>query len=113
MRDWTLEEARAALPDVRARVERLRRAVTAAPRTNGQSSNGRGSNGTVTEILRELDELGIVVRDPARGLIDFPARTGDGRPYLLCWLAGEPQLEWWHWPEDGFPGRHPLSDPPE
>lgn len=113
VRDWTLDEARAALPEVRALVERLRVAVTSKPSTNGHRTNGHRPKGTATEILQELNALGIVVRDPARGLIDFPARTGDGRPYLLCWLAGEPELDWWHWTEDGFAGRRPLSEPPE
>ena len=46
------------------------------------------------------------------GLVDFPARLEDGREYLLCWVLGEPAVEWWHWPDTGFAGRRPLSDPP-
>ena len=41
-----------------------------------------------------------------------PARLADGRQYLLCWVLGEPAVEWWHWPDTGFAGRRPLSDPP-
>ena len=50
---------------------------------------------------------------PERGLIDFPAQSPSGREYLLCWLAGEDAIEWWHWPDAGFAGRTPLSQPPE
>ena len=63
-------------------------------------------------MLDELDEMGIIVRDPDRGLIDFPAQTADGRTYLLCWLDGEDAIEWWHWPDDGFAGRTPIDQRP-
>jgi hypothetical protein len=53
-----------------------------------------------------------VLRDLDTGLVDFPARLEDGREYLLCWVLGEPAVEWWHWPDTGFAGRRPLSDPP-
>ncbi|MGH9280009.1 MAG: DUF2203 family protein [Acidimicrobiales bacterium] len=42
------------------------------------------------------------------GLLDFHAQGGDGVVYYLCWKLGEPELAWWHRPEDGFPGRKPL-----
>jgi hypothetical protein len=53
-----------------------------------------------------------VVRDLERGLVDFPARSPSGRDYWLCWVVGEPEVAWWHWPEAGFAGRTPLGDPP-
>jgi hypothetical protein len=85
---------------------------------NGAATNGNGQHAAppggseLREILATLEGMGIIVRDPARGLIDFPALAADGRTYLLCWLDGEDAIEWWHWPEDGFPGRTPISDPP-
>jgi hypothetical protein len=128
VRDWTLEEATAELPRVRRTVQRIRELVANAREraahpggTNGAkpSSNGHGSKAR-TDLEQELralvDELtaeGIVVRDPARGLIDFPARSASGRQYLLCWLDGEDAIEWWHWPEAGFAGRTPLDEPPD
>ncbi len=66
----------------------------------------------VKEALGELEEQGIVLRDPDRGLIDFPAQHA-GREVLLCWQIGEDDLAWWHLPEDGFAGRRPLPLPPE
>jgi hypothetical protein len=66
----------------------------------------------VTEALAELEEEGIVLRDPERGLIDFTA-LHNGREVLLCWQLGEEDLTWWHFPEDGFAGRRPLPLPPE
>jgi hypothetical protein len=124
VRIWTLDEASAALPDVRDLVGRLRALVAAAreeagraggnggPSGNGHEPAGVGASGELRAALTELTDRGIVVRDPARGLIDFPARSPSGRDYLLCWLDGEAAIEWWHWPETGFPGRTPLSEPP-
>lgn len=66
----------------------------------------------VKEALEELEEQGIVLRDVDRGLIDFPA-LHTGREVLLCWQLGEDDLEWWHFPEDGFAGRRPLPLPPD
>lgn len=66
----------------------------------------------VKEALAELEEQGIVLRDPDRGLIDFTA-LHNGREVLLCWQLGEDELGWWHLPEDGFAGRRPLPLPPE
>ena len=78
-------------------------------------ANGQGAR-LDTEIARLVGELqtdGIIVRDPARGLIDFPALTPSGATYLLCWLDGEESIDWWHWPDAGFAGRTPLTTPPE
>lgn len=121
---WTLDEAIAALPEVRGTVERLREAITSArSRADHASSNG-GSSGNgqrpksqgtsaVSTILEELTGQGIIVRDPERGLIDFPAQAASGRTYFICWLAGEDTIDWWHWPDDGFAGRTPLTELPE
>jgi hypothetical protein len=121
-RRWTLEEATAALAWVAERMteakQRLDRARTETATTVAAvKSNGHGSLPAdltpVREILEELNAAGIVVRDIDRGLIDFPAVAPSGRTYLLCWLAGEATIEWWHWPEDGFAGRMPLDSPPQ
>jgi hypothetical protein len=66
----------------------------------------------VKEALAELEDQGIVLRDPDRGLIDFTA-LHNGREVLLCWQLGEEDLAWWHLPEDGFAGRRPLPLPPD
>ncbi len=120
-RFWTLDEANAALPRVARLVEEARqamaaareraKAVTAVARRNGHAPRGSEVR-DFQQVLGELAADGIVLRDPDRGLIDFPAIAPSGRAYWLCWLAGEPEVGWWHWPEDGFPGRTPLSEPP-
>jgi hypothetical protein len=125
MRHWTLEQALAALPEVRATVQRIRRLVsTAHERDQAVGSNGaavsgnghgpavRGDDRELHALIATLTERGIIVRDPARGLIDFPAESPGGDTYLLCWLDGEATIEWWHWPDAGFAGRTPLAEPP-
>jgi hypothetical protein len=80
--------------------------------TTGDISGGAEdvSSGDIQPVLDELERSGIVLRDPTRGLIDFPAMHL-GRVVQLCWLLGEDELEWWHFPDDGFAGRKPLPLP--
>jgi hypothetical protein len=119
--DWTVEEADAALPRITAVVERVRAAAAGArdhARATGAAETGNGHSRARPQALafaaavEELAGEGIVLRDADRGLIDFPAVAPDGRRYWLCWVVGEPSVAWWHWPEDGFAGRQPLSDRP-
>jgi hypothetical protein len=106
---WTVEEANAALPRVTALIGEARDGMVKVTRRNGHAKQGSRS---LDAVLDELAADGIVLRDVARGLIDFPAVAPSGRQYWLCWVAGEEAVTWWHWPEDGFPGRTPLSSPP-
>jgi hypothetical protein len=123
---WTFDEATAALPEVRTTVQRIRRLVAeaqeraqagagdgAAVSGNGHGPAVRGDARELRALIASLTDRGIIVRDPARGLIDFPARSPRGDTYPLCWLDGEDAIEWWHWPDTGFAGRTPLAEPPE
>jgi hypothetical protein len=122
---WTVEEANAALPRVRAAVERIRGLAAQArsgreragakARGNGHAPAGAELAPAGAELAAAVEELtreGILLRDLDSGLVDFPAVAPSGRPYWLCWLPDEPEVGWWHWPEDGFAGRTPLDDPP-
>jgi hypothetical protein len=127
---FTLDEAQEALETVRPLAEELvdlrrrltdleaRRAELLAP----VPGNGGGIdpaaatalNGTIDEHSRRLarcvgriHEFGALVKDLDQGLVDFPARSRHG-DVLLCWKVGEPEIAWWHGPEDGFAGRRPL-----
>jgi hypothetical protein len=119
--DWTVERANAALPWVGDTLIRIRALVAEARREREETAgllegNGHPAAPRGTDELRATVEAltgeGIVLRDLDTGLVDFPARLADGRQYLLCWVLGEPAVEWWHWPDTGFAGRRPLSDPP-
>ena len=60
-----------------------------------------------THLLNQVQARGIIVRDPHRGLIDFPA-VREGQEVYLCWLLGEPRIAFWHAMDTGFAGRQPL-----
>ena len=57
---------------------------------------------------RELEDLGIQLKDRRLGLVDFPSEIG-GRSVLLCWRLGEPEVQFWHEVDAGYAGRQPLS----
>ncbi len=61
----------------------------------------------VGSIVNEITAHGVQVKDPERGLLDFPSLV-DGQDALLCWHVGEERIGFWHGLEDGFAGRRPL-----
>ena len=136
MRYWTEAEARAELPRLRILVDVIARAASqsraAASNGHSVSANGTGAghpgrepepgDGAVRDddptidvesAVAELAEKGIVLRDTETGLVDFPAITGRGVVYLLCWKRDEDDLGWWHFAEEGFAGRRRLPVPPD
>ena len=96
-RTWTLAEANAELGRISEQVRAAMEAADAA---------------AVLDIARDLAAEGVLLRDHTSGLIDFAARAGSGRPYWLCWMWGEPEIDTWHWVEDGFAGRTPVDELP-
>jgi len=121
VRVWTVEAANAALPRVREVLERIRERVAAARQEREGAAERVEGNGHAPAVkagrglraaVEELTDQGIVLRDVDAGLVDFPARLADGREYLLCWVLGESEVAFWHWPDAGFAGRRPLTDPP-
>lgn len=55
----------------------------------------------------ELHKLGVELKDPSKGLLDFPAIM-DGREIYLCWHLGEDEVAYWHELDAGFAGRRSL-----
>ena len=122
-RHFTRDEADALLPRVEPLLRKLRDArdrLTDAEAhellANAAPANGGGEAGRqvgdafleVRDLLAEIQELGIVIRDIDRGLIDFPAIRDDEEVYL-CWQLDEPEVGFWHDLESGFGGRQPLD----
>ena len=129
-RYFTLDEATALLPTLRpileriimlrARLERTERDLVSLnwkARTNGHA-NHEGSFGegqeARTELMSEINaellkvqELGVELKDPALGLIDFPSVRGDKIVYL-CWRLGETEIGYWHDTDTGYASRQPL-----
>jgi hypothetical protein len=119
-REFTVEEANAALPAIREALVRIREArqvvLSGGERIRRNApTNGGGREGkeywealaTLRRDVEALNEQGIILRDPESGLIDFPS-TRDGRTVFLCWRLGEADVGHWHGPEGGFAGRQPL-----
>jgi len=123
---FTEAQARAYLPRLRGMLAVLRRSADLSARA-GSNGHARVPSSELPEqegetepvdigpreVLAELQEQGIVVRDPVRGLVDFPTRHRNGKVVHLCWQLGEEDIGWWHLPEDGFAGRRPLPIPPD
>lgn len=127
---FTLEKANALLPwlvetftgvmplrdELAARQEELL-VVLRDRRGNGASSKEREMRDlqrTVDRLtqqlqrtLREIAQRGIIVRDLARWLVDFPSFR-DGREVYLCWIRGEETIGYWHETNTGFNDRRPL-----
>jgi hypothetical protein len=112
LRGWVAERvhaARAALAQL-SQPEALA-ALEALDLTTGGAWPGREVARAMLDLQRSVGELGaadIVVRDVARGLVDFPA-VQDGAEVYLCWLVDEPDIGWWHDLDAGFAGRRPLG----
>jgi hypothetical protein len=119
-RTYTKDEADAMLPDLRARLERIRAnrqvLLAAAERIRGQvASDGGGHFGNdyweasraLKADVEALAQQNVLLRDPQTGLVDFPGLR-EGRPVFLCWQLGEDAVRHWHDVESGFLGRRPL-----
>jgi hypothetical protein len=119
---FSLDEANALLPTLRPLLERLQEAqrklgnrellqrLRSAAAGNGGGAAARDVMATGDEfgrITAEIEGLGVVVRDPASGLVDFPAER-EGAEVFLCWRVGEDSVGHWHDRDSGFMGRQPL-----
>jgi hypothetical protein len=128
---FTLAEAEALLPTVVPILEAIRDArleLRAAEAEIGQRlapvrGNGHHVDEGAVKRLRDqaaraaaalrrraadLEALGVELKDPDAGLIDFRAERG-GRVVYLCWRLGEPRIDWWHDLDAGFAGRQRLE----
>ena len=122
-RHFTLAEANALLPRLDPALRELREArdrltdedahaaLAGAAPGNGGGEQGRDVGEAfldVRRLLSGIQELGIVVRDVDRGLIDFPA-IREGHEVYLCWQLDEQAVGFWHDLESGYGGRRPIE----
>lgn len=96
-RFFSLEEANRTLPLVRRIVEDIS-AEYRSPERDADRLEG---------LVDELHELGCFFKGFGEGLVDWYSYH-EGRPVLLCWKAGEPEIVWWHDLEAGFVGRQRI-----
>jgi len=128
MQQFTVDQANRTLPLVRKIVEdvvaqhrRWRETILeldlVASTARGDEPRGRSEElereaqvlaREIDGYKRELEALGIQLKDPRLGLVDFPSEM-NGRQILLCWRLGEPEVQFWHEVDAGYPGRQPLS----
>ncbi len=117
---FSVEEANALLPylapalvELREKFEEaaeVRVLITKAAAGNGWSDKRDRWARTlarVTELIERLQGWEVELKDISTGLVDFPT-TMEGREAYLCWRLGEPEVAYWHFKEDGFPGRRRL-----
>ena len=67
----------------------------------------RASQDDLEVALVTLSAMGVRLKDPHQGLVDFLAYR-DGELVELCWKLGEPAIAYWHRLGEGYPGRRPL-----
>ncbi len=130
-RVYSVEEANAALPDVRRLVQRIVDVMPELPelheavrikelrfRRDGSGDIEReelaqavaalrSAEMTVAVAERDLAALDITIKDRSVGLIDFFGER-DGEMVELCWRLGEKRVANWHHIGEGYPGRKPL-----
>lgn len=133
MRLYTVAEARALLPEVVPVLETLQsairrlKALEAAVAADARGASGDGNLITTPwehgDAGKDLEEvLGAQVRrsaaalagwdielkDAERGLIDFH-HLRNGEDVYLCYMLGEPGIQFWHPIAAGFAGRAPIG----
>lgn len=65
-------------------------------------------HGELASEVEAVQELGAVVKDVEKGLVDFWHRHGT-QDVQLCWRHGESAIEWYHGADEGFAGRKPVA----
>ena len=86
-------------------------------RSNGQDSKEEDiakvqsdmdlSQGEADQLMNELTDKDIILRDIDQGLVDFLSLRNNVEVYL-CWCLGEENVDFWHDVNEGFSRRKPL-----
>jgi hypothetical protein len=128
LRTYTVEEANRELPRVRRIVAQIADLSKLLPELEDQARIAEyqskrpgaapdhrdrhqraidAAAGAEMELLKAvagLNSLGIQLKSPIEGLIDFPSYR-EGELVELCWRLGEDRVEHWHHIGEGFAGR--------
>ena len=131
LRTYTVDEANAELPRVRRIVEQIAQLSALRPeledqariaeyeaKKNGSSEAQKERHQQAREAaasaelewlkaVAALNGLGIQLKGPLEGLVDFPS-IRNGEQVELCWKLGEEKVEHWHRVGEGFAGRKKL-----
>ncbi len=131
LRTYTVDEANRELPRVRPIVAQIAELSALRPDLEEQlrmaeyTSQRAGANGASREreqqardavqgaeeellkAVLNLNSMGIQLKGPLEGLIDFPSYR-EGELVELCWKLGEERVEHWHRVGEGFGARKKL-----
>jgi hypothetical protein len=108
----TLQPVLDELVAVRADAAELAAAVrTGTPSQLGTLPDLKAYEARLDELMTTVQQTGVELKGWAPLLLDFPSEL-DGVPVLLCWLEGDPALEWYHRSDLGFAGRRRLTEQP-
>jgi hypothetical protein len=122
-RVFSRAEAGALLDGLRPLLERIRELSAqlgegAKARSLRALSGGNGGGDAAREVMAtgekmrraiaEVGALGVQLRDPQTGLVDFPAERS-GEAVFLCWRLGEDTVDWWHPRDTGLAGRSRID----
>lgn len=58
--------------------------------------------------IKELSDLGVELKDPEKGLVDFPSERL-GRAVWLCWRLGEDGVTHWHGIDETYYDRRVIE----
>jgi len=125
-RTYTLDEANALIPEVRAVLLQLaveQRRLDAAHAEMHRQLEGNGGPESVAAagrqeaevsdiregmrtLLQHLSDMGVELRDLEMGLVDFPGER-DGERVWLCWKLADPRVAFWHRTDEGYASRRP------
>lgn len=108
-----VSDIRDAHDDLQEPLERFRRLVESGREAGAEArSLRRDLDARFRRLNAFVDELGAVgvhFKGFDEGLVDWYS-IRDGRPVLLCWKHGEPEIAWWHDVNAGFAGRRPIEN---
>ena len=123
VKHYTLDEARALLPQIRRWLKRILQLRAELEKHDKRLQSlrepGRDLGGEpvhswvrtmadIKEVLLEFQRREIQLKDLDRGLLDFPAIIG-GKEAFLCWEQDEEDIEFWHGLDAGYAGRERLT----
>ena len=118
---FTLEEARTILPEVKAKLKKLITCYIKLRVNDGilisyddefENTHEEISKSLMIHeihadffrVLKELLEMGIYVKDPGIGLVDFYSKFNK-EDIFLCYQYPENDIEYWHTLENGYNSR--------
>ncbi len=121
---FTIEEARALIPELQEKLERIRRLADELKEAGFDIYKGRYRVGfhpdtyqdyppgynRLLKLLSKINSKGIEIKGVEQGLVDFPAVRPNGEEVFLCWKIDEYDIEFWHTLNGGYRGRQHIDE---